>query len=75
MDQKQVEQELKDYCIAAVKAMGFKRGSFHMEAWYTPKGPMLIECNPRVGGGLINDIHLAVFGVDLTVWRTDRTGS
>lgn len=25
-----------------------------MEAWYTKeKGPMLIECNPRVGGGPI----------------------
>lgn len=38
-----------------------------MEAWYTSKGPMLIECNPRVGGGLINDIHQAVYGVDMTV--------
>jgi hypothetical protein len=33
---------------------GFKYGEFHMEAWYTKeKGPMLIECNPRVGGGPI----------------------
>ena len=27
---------------------------------------MLIECNPRVGGGLINDIHQAVWEVDMT---------
>ena len=26
-----VQNELKDYCIAAVKALGFKHGDFHME--------------------------------------------
>jgi biotin carboxylase len=32
-------------------ALGFYKGAFHVEAIYTETGPMLIECNPRVGGG------------------------
>lgn len=39
------------------QALGFKQGNFHMEAWYTKTGPVLIECNPRVGGGSISDLH------------------
>ena len=55
-----VRAELIDYCGKAVLALGFKQGNFHMEAWYTKTGPVLIECNPRVGGGSISDMHLKV---------------
>ena len=58
----EVQKEMIDYCIACVKAFGFVRGNFHMECWNTKSGPILIECNPRVGGGSINAIHQNVYG-------------
>jgi hypothetical protein len=39
-------------------------GVFHMEAIYTEKGPMLIECNPRVG------VCARGFGTDRDCVRT-----
>lgn len=42
-------KEMLDYAIACVKALGFDRGCFHMEAIYATTGPCLIECNPRLG--------------------------
>eukprot|EP01134_Creolimax_fragrantissima_P006282 CFRG6282T1 len=62
-----VQQQIKDYCAECVTALGFKQGNFHMEAWMTTSGPVLIECNPRVGGGSIFDLHLQVYGVDPSV--------
>jgi hypothetical protein len=42
-----VQNDLKDYGEAVVKALGFKYGCFHVECMYTKDGPLLIECNPR----------------------------
>jgi len=58
-----IQQSLIDYCAACVKAIGFTRGNFHMEAWYTKSGPVLIECNPRVGGGSVDKTHRRIWGV------------
>ena len=60
---KDVQEELVKYCAACVKALGFTRGNFHMEAWYTKSGPVLIECNPRVGGGSIDKSHKRIWDV------------
>uniref|UniRef100_A0A7S2X3X4 ATP-grasp domain-containing protein n=2 Tax=Prorocentrum micans TaxID=2945 RepID=A0A7S2X3X4_PROMC len=62
-----IQKELIDYSAAAVKAMGFERGNFHMECWYTKTGPILIECNPRVGGGSIDMTHQQIWGVSPTL--------
>jgi hypothetical protein len=40
-------------------ALGFYKGAFHVEAIYTETGPMLIECNPRVGGGPVVEYNKA----------------
>jgi biotin carboxylase len=58
-----VQGQLIAYCASCVKAMGFRQGNFHMEAWMTSTGPVLIECNPRVGGGSIHKTHEKVWGV------------
>ncbi|KNC78053.1 hypothetical protein SARC_09499 [Sphaeroforma arctica JP610] len=65
-----VQQELIDYAAACVKAFGFKMGNFHMEAWYTEFGPVLIECNPRVGGGSVDKMHIEVFGASPAMGMT-----
>eukprot|EP01134_Creolimax_fragrantissima_P007765 CFRG7765T1 len=60
---KSVQEELIQYSIDCIKALGFINGNFHMESMYTEYGPALLECNPRVGGGEINAFHERVFGV------------
>ncbi|KNC73051.1 hypothetical protein SARC_14389, partial [Sphaeroforma arctica JP610] len=53
------------YAKDCVTALGFKNGCFHMEAIYSTTGPMLIECNPRLGGGPTNMFNVKCWGVDL----------
>ncbi|KNC82645.1 hypothetical protein SARC_05066 [Sphaeroforma arctica JP610] len=60
---KNVQEELIEYSIACVRALGFVNGNFHVESMYTEYGPALLEVNPRVGGGEINAFHERVFGV------------
>ena len=60
------QQEIIDYSVACVKALGFKQGCFHVELKYTTtQGPMLIEVNPRMGGGVVREFNESVWGVDL----------
>merc|ERR1711879_72847 len=58
------EAAMKTYAADCVKALGFTRGAFHVECWATGEGPLLIEVNPRVGGGAIPGFHKVVYGVD-----------
>jgi len=73
LSSRDIQQEIVQYCADAVKALGFKQGGFHMECWYiapTPdneggiSGPVLIECNPRIGGGATVQSHENVWGVN-----------
>eukprot|EP01135_Chromosphaera_perkinsii_P009972 Nk52_evm7s1992 gene=Nk52_evmTU7s1992 len=60
------QKEIIDYSIACCKALGFTQGCFHVELKYTTtQGPMLIEVNPRMGGGVVREFNQWVFGVDL----------
>jgi len=61
-----VQDELATFSYAAVRAMGFVRGAFHVECIYTEDGAQLIEVNPRVGGGPDEHFHLSVTGVHMT---------
>eukprot|EP01134_Creolimax_fragrantissima_P006053 CFRG6053T1 len=63
------QDELIDYCARCVTALGFYKGAFHMEALYTKDGPMLIECNPRVGGGPIVEFNEELNGVNLNEYQ------
>ncbi|GBG32656.1 Carnosine synthase 1 [Hondaea fermentalgiana] len=61
---REVQEEMIQYAAAATRAMGFHTGAFHVETWMTPSGPILIENNPRVGGGATVDTHINVWGVN-----------
>ncbi|KNC82730.1 hypothetical protein SARC_04972 [Sphaeroforma arctica JP610] len=61
-----VQRELIDYCMKVIKALGFFKGVFHTECMYTEShGPVLLECNPRVGGGPIRYFNNQLYGVEL----------
>jgi biotin carboxylase len=38
---------------------------FHVELKYTSRGPRLIEVNCRMGGGVVRNMNLLVWGVDM----------
>lgn len=59
------QRELKQFGVAATKALGFTDGVFHVECKYTSTGPQLIEVNARMGGGPVHEHNLRVWGVDL----------
>eukprot|EP00121_Abeoforma_whisleri_P016741 Awhi_evm1s15349 len=73
-----VQQQLKDYSIQCVRALGFVQGAFHVECKYSMKEhrvyesegeilgqPLLIEVNPRMGGGRTHKFNKECMGVDL----------
>lgn len=41
------------YALAVTRAFGLDIGLFHIEIMLTPKGPRLIEANPRLAGGAL----------------------
>eukprot|EP00123_Amoebidium_parasiticum_P004540 comp15830_c0_seq1/m.13136 comp15830_c0_seq1/g.13136 ORF comp15830_c0_seq1/g.13136 comp15830_c0_seq1/m.13136 type:complete len:482 (-) comp15830_c0_seq1:21-1466(-) len=66
------QSELKSYTAECISALGFQQGCFHVEVRYSaptpfrPQGePVLVEINPRIGGGRTPLFHKEVYGVDL----------
>lgn len=57
--------EVADYAIRVLKALGLDLGIFHVEFIYTSDGPRLVEVNPRIAGGTIPDLVRAATGVNL----------
>ncbi|HVE14850.1 MAG TPA: ATP-grasp domain-containing protein [Elusimicrobiota bacterium] len=51
--------------VEAVRALGLRNGSLHVEAKISPDGPRLIEVNARMGGDYLHDWVRTVWGVDL----------
>ena len=58
-------RNLVEFCVKAARAFGFRSGVLHIEAKSTSKGPRIVEINARMGGGPIDLIVAAVWGVDL----------
>jgi cysteine synthase/biotin carboxylase len=50
---------------AALKAVGLTRGATHTEIKLTPMGPMIIEINPRLAGGMIPELIRLARGTNL----------
>ncbi len=63
-DRREVAQ-LVDLAIRTVQGFGLGRGVLHVEGKCTSRGPRIIEVNARVGGGRIDEMVMAVWGVDL----------
>ncbi|MER7399935.1 ATP-grasp domain-containing protein [Streptomyces sp. NPDC000151] len=57
------EQELVDYVLSCLDALGIREGAAHTEVMLTPEGPRLVEVNSRVmGPSLAPDPYHAAFG-------------
>lgn len=52
---------------AALRAVGFDFGPAHTEVRLTPEGPVVVEINPRLAGGMIPELVAHALGIDLVV--------
>ncbi|ATB41118.1 carboxylate--amine ligase [Cystobacter fuscus] len=59
---------LEEATVAALEAVGFDWGPAHTEIRLTPSGPVVVEINPRLAGGMIPEMVRYATGIDqLTV--------
>jgi biotin carboxylase len=56
---------LADAACAALAAVGYDFGPAHTELRLTPAGPVVVEINPRLAGGMIPELVRLATGVDL----------
>ncbi|MDY7225124.1 ATP-grasp domain-containing protein [Hyalangium rubrum] len=57
-------QALEQAVLAALRAVGFDFGPAHTEIRLTPTGPVVVEINPRLAGGMIPELVRYATGVD-----------
>jgi biotin carboxylase len=60
-----VYQALSDAALRGLEAVGFDYGPAHTEIRWTSTGPVIIEINPRLAGGMIPEIVAQATGIDL----------
>lgn len=51
--------------VAALDAVGYDFGPAHTEIRFTPTGPVVVEINPRLAGGMIPELVRHATGIDL----------
>ena len=56
---------LGDAAVAALRALGLGWGAAHIELRLTPAGPVVVEVNPRLAGGMIPRLVEEATGIDL----------
>ncbi|WP_086661501.1 ATP-grasp domain-containing protein [Lentzea kentuckyensis] len=56
--------ECFEYAEQVCRALGLDFGVFHLEIMLTDRGPVLVEANPRVMGGIMTTMYGRVTGVD-----------
>ena len=56
-----------EYALAVCRAIGLDRGIFHVEMILTAGGPVLVEANPRIMGGILPSIYQ--FATGFSVYR------
>jgi cysteine synthase A len=62
-----VDDELRATVERTLKTLGVTHGPAHTEVRWTPAGPVVIEVNARLAGGMIPELVRLVDGVDLLV--------
>lgn len=62
---KDIELALLECARAAVEALDLAWGPVHVELRMTPRGPVVIEVNPRLAGGYIPSLVKLCTGIDL----------
>jgi biotin carboxylase len=58
-------ERLERTATAALAALGLGWGASHVELRLTPAGPVLIEVNPRLAGGMIPQLISEALGTDM----------
>jgi S-sulfo-L-cysteine synthase (3-phospho-L-serine-dependent) len=65
----EVKNALTDTVLRALTAVNFNFGPAHTEIRMTPRGPVVVEINPRLAGGMIPELIGYAKGIDmLKVW-------
>lgn len=59
------EQAIRKTVMRALAAVGFTFGAAHTELRLSPQGPIIIEINPRLAGGMIPEVIQVSLGIDL----------
>ena len=57
---------------AALDAVGFDFGPAHTEVRLTPAGPVVVEINPRLAGGMIPELVAHALGIDMVAALLDQ---
>jgi S-sulfo-L-cysteine synthase (3-phospho-L-serine-dependent) len=60
-----MRKALEDAAVAALDAVEFDLGPAHTEIRLSPRGPVVIEINPRLAGGMIPELVRHATGLDL----------
>lgn len=60
-----VAKELAAAAVEALEAVKFDFGPAHTEIRWTPRGPVIVEINPRLAGGMIPEVVAHATGIDL----------
>jgi cysteine synthase A len=64
-----IQQSLSETVLEALAAVSFNFGPAHTEVRLTPLGPVVVEINPRLAGGMIPELIRYATGIDmLLVW-------
>lgn len=60
-----IKDSLEVLCQSLVDKFGLETGTFHVELRLTRRGWKLIEINPRISGGAMNQMLEAAFGINV----------
>lgn len=61
-----IERRAIEECVQeGLAAVGYDFGPAHTELKYTSSGPVIVEINPRLAGGMIPELVRLAYGVDL----------
>lgn len=58
-------RRVDELATAALRALGYRDGIFHLEAFQQPDRLVFSECGGRSGGGMVREAMVHKFGVDL----------
>ncbi|MBD2809378.1 ATP-grasp domain-containing protein [Xenorhabdus sp. Vera] len=58
------QEQIRDYAIACIKAVGLNNAIAHLEFRMTGDGPIVIEINPRLGGLFVNSAFRDIAKLD-----------
>jgi biotin carboxylase len=62
---KLVARQIGRLALSSARAVGLRWGAVHIEIRNTPKGPSIVEINPRLAGGFIPELVRLATGLDL----------